>query len=153
MAVSQPSFEDALNVPMHEVTRPKPLPQGTYTFNVLSWREDKSSKKQTAFVEYTLQPIAFEEDVDESEVDDMGGLANRTIRHTFYLTPDAMWRLRKFLEDCGVDVGNKRNPKMAGDLIPQAVGAQVLGHVKHEPSRAIGSTDVYAVISSTAKAA
>src|SRR4051812_25646574 len=96
------SFGAILDRAPTEVDRPKPLPQGSYTCIVKGTpRFDKSSKKQTEFVEFTLAVQAAGEDVDEDSLKEWmtksDGTARRlqdaTIRATYYITEDALWRL------------------------------------------------------------
>ena len=76
----------------------KPLPPGTYRCTVTGMpRYDKSAKKQTPFVEFTLTPTSARDDVDKEDLAAMGGVAGKTIKATYYLTEDAAWRLKKFI--------------------------------------------------------
>lgn len=140
------NFSDILDTPYDEVERPKPPPPGTYLCNVQSFREDVSSKQQTPFVEYTLQPTAAGDDVDEDELEAMGGIATRTLRYTCYTTKSALWRLKEFHTACGLEVKGK-TPRQ---LIPEAVGCQVTVHVKHTPNRQ--GTGVFAEVDMVAPA-
>ncbi len=80
---TSPNFGALLDKPASDVERPKPLPQGSYHCIVKGLpRFDKSSKKFTEFVEFTLQPTSAGEDVDEEDLEAMGGIANKTIRAT-----------------------------------------------------------------------
>jgi hypothetical protein len=140
------NFSDILDTPYDEVERPKPLPPGTYLTVVQSFREDVSSKAQTPYVEYTLQPQQAGEDVADEELEAMGGIGTRTLRYTCYKTEGALWRLKEFHIACGLEVKGK-TPRQ---LVPEAVGCQVTVHVKHRPN--IQGTGVYAEIDMVAPA-
>ncbi len=108
----KPNFESILDTPASEVSRPKPVPQGTYLSMTKGLpRYDKSSKKGTPFSEYTIQLLEAQSDVDEEALNealtkgngDVVPLRDRSIRLTFYHTPDSLWRLVKFLKDLGLD--------------------------------------------------
>src|ERR1035438_8203509 len=116
MAQAQANFGAILDKPSNEVERPKPLPQGSYTCAVKGLpKYDKSSKKQTEYVEFNLQPLAAGEDVDQDDLNawmakvdgSTRKLNEANIRATYYITEDALWRLKKFLDDCGVDEEDK----------------------------------------------
>jgi hypothetical protein len=139
------SFESILDMPISELTRPKPLPQGTYKTTVRGLPKiDKSTKKGTEFSEYTLQILEAYDDVDQealAEVLTKGNgevqrLQDRSLRLTFYHTQASGFRLADFLvKDLGIDKfdedGNERSPR---ELMQEAPGRQVAVHVKHDPS-------------------
>jgi len=143
--MNNPNFGAILDTPSSEVERPKPLPVGSYVCVVKGLpRFDKSSKKQTEFVEFTLQPLTAGDDVDQDALEEMGGFSSRTMRATFYITEDAIWRLKKFLaEDLEID-GEDRTLRQ---MIDDAPGKQVLVNIKH---RASDDGGIFAEIASTA---
>jgi hypothetical protein len=130
-AQTTPNFGALLDTPSSEVERPKPLPAGSYTAVVHGLpRYDKSTKKQTEFVEFTLNLLAAGDDVDEGELKEMGGFAGKTMRATYYITDTALWRLKDFLDHLGIeDEGSLRQ------RIEEAPGKQVGIFIKHEPSQ------------------
>ena len=143
--MSSPNFGAILDTPSQEIERPKPLPQGTYTCVVNGLpRMDKSAKKGTQFVEFNLNILSAGEDVDEDALSEMGGIAGKSTRHTFYLTDASIWRLKKFLDDCGIEEDDLTLRQRLG-LSP---GRQVICHIKHSPSD--DGTSVYANVASTA---
>ncbi len=136
------NFSDILDLETSETERPKPLPQGTYTCVVQGLpRYDKSSKKQTPFVEFTLAPNGVLDDVDAEALEDMGGFAGKTIRATYYLTDDALWRLKEFLAHCGIEDGKYR------DCIDQTPGCSVGAVLRHKASQ--DGTGVFAELART----
>jgi hypothetical protein len=137
-------FSAILDKPFDEIDRPKPLPVGTYVCIVQGQpRFDKSARKGTDFVEFTLKPLAALDDVDADDLEAAGGIAEKTIRHTFYLTEDAIYRLKEFLLDhLGIEADN------ASDAIPLTPGRQVLVSIKHQASD--DGTRVYANVAKTA---
>jgi len=139
-----PDFTSVLDTPSDEVARPKPSPSGTYAFMVRGLpRIDKSTKKGTEFSEYTCQFQEACEDVDHEEIDEWltqpGGnktpIKEKTIKYTLYHTADALWRLKKFLNDLQIpetdDDGNVRTIRERMQDVP---GKIFYGHVKHSPS-------------------
>lgn len=144
----KPNFASILDEAPTEIDRPKPIPTGTYLCRVQGTPTyDKSSKKGTPFVQFTLKPISAEEDVDEDDLQEMGGLDNKTLRLTFYLTEDAVYRLDEFHEHCGLDLTESASRRSRND---EVVNAEVRALVKHRPSED-GQT-VYAEISRTLRA-
>jgi len=142
---AKPSFASLLDTPGSEIERPKPLPVGTYVCMVQGLpRFDKSSKKQTDFVEFTLKLLEAGEDVDADELKAMGGLIDKTIKDTYYITESALWRLKEFLTNCGLDADDDTSLR---ELIEEAPGKQVGVVIKHEASQ--DGTSVFARVAKT----
>lgn len=126
------TFTSILDRQSSEIERPKPLPVGTYNCIVKGLpRYDKSSKKQTDFVEFNLEIQSAEDDVDEDAIAAMtGGVVGKSIKDTYYLTEEAAFRVKDFLDNAGVeDEGTLRS------RIEQTPGKQIKIFIKHEPSQ------------------
>jgi hypothetical protein len=130
---SAPNFSSILDTPADQIERPKPLPAGTYRAIVQGIpRQDVSSKKQTPFVEFTLKLLAADEDVDQEELAAIGGLTDKTIKDTYYLTENSLFRVKDFLASCGVDVDSGASLRQ---LIEQTPNKEVGVFIAHEPSQ------------------
>lgn len=141
-----PNFGALLDRAPSEVERPKPMPEGQYLWVVSGLpRYDKSSKKQTEFVEFTLKAVQAGTDVDQDELAEMGGIADKTTKATFYLTEGSLWRLKEFLEHCGIEEGDSLRA-----MIEETMNCQVVGFIKHEASN--DGESVFARLGKTANA-
>ena len=143
-----PNFQSILNASPTEVERPKPLPAGTYLCTVGGWESGQSSKKKTDFIKFGLKPTSAMEDVDETALHELGGLEGKNLSITFYITPDAVFMLDEFQENCGVDMTDGTSRVARCDEIQNA---QILAVVTHriddtDPSR------TYVEVRRTAKA-
>lgn len=133
--MNSPNFNDVLDRPSDSIEKPKPLPVGHYLAAVKGQGElGHSKEKKTPQVEYTLQLLQAAEDVDQealAEVLKGKAISEKTVKATFYLTEDAIWRLKEFLDHCGIEGGTAtlRERMMA------APGCQVLISIRHEPSK------------------
>lgn len=137
MAQAQTSFESILDTPATEVERPKPLPAGTYDAIVKGLPEyGESSQKKTPFCRFNLAMQIAGEDVDQDELDNMGGLDGKAIKSTYYTTPDALFRLTDFLEHCGIDPDGKTVRQMI-DETPNCSVKVVIGHRASEDGQQI----------------
>lgn len=129
----QPSatFDAILDTPATEVERPKPLPVGTYDTVIKGMPEHgESAQKKTPFVRFTHQIVAAHEDVDAAELEAMGGIADKTIRNTYYTTPTSLYRLTDFLEALGLDMEGKS----IRQLLDETPNAEVRILVAHSTS-------------------
>ena len=81
---TKPQFASVLDMPASDIERPKPLPVGSYVCVVQGQpRIDKSAKKQTEFVEYTLKLLEALDDVDADGLEAVGGIKDKTTKVTF----------------------------------------------------------------------
>lgn len=135
------AFTSILDTPAMEIARPKPAPHGTYAAVVKGLPVyGKSTKKGTPYSEYTLQFLEAMDDVDQEALQDwlkkgdgtVVPITTKSIRITFYHTPDALWRLVKFLKDLGLEAED--DTTSVGDLEQLSPGHQCLIHIKHTPS-------------------
>ena len=136
-AQAQPTFESILDTPATEVERPKPLPAGTYDAIVKGLPEyGESSQKKTPFCRFTYAIQAAGDDVDTDELETIGGLEGKTIRDTYYTTPDAIFRLTDTLERMGIDAEGKTIRQMI-DETPNCSIRVVVGHRASEDGQQI----------------
>lgn len=146
-AQAQATFGSILDRAPSEIEKPKPLPQGSYITSIVGQpRFDKSSKKQTEFVEFTHKIKSASDDVDTDELEAyLGGekkLTDVVMKNTYYLTEGAVWRLKEFLEHCAIDEGDSLRA-----MIEETPGAEVGIYVNHEPSQ--DGTSFFARINKT----
>src|SRR5215472_10004854 len=129
---TKPTFGSILDQPAQDAERPPLLPRGYYHTVVQSFREDKSSKG-TEFVAFSLKVIGPWEgrgEPDEDELEEFGEVRDSIIEARFYLTEKSKYRLREFLEHCGVDRSDGKSFKQA---CPETTNCEVLVQVAHEP--------------------
>lgn len=143
------AFSDILGRTSAAAERPKPLPQGGYICIVKGLPlQGKSAKKLTPFVEFALQPMAAQDDVDQAALQAMGGFDKKTIKATFYLTDDSEYRLKEFLDDCGIPREQDGEDLSHAQRIDMSPNCQVVAYIKHTPSD--DGESVYANIGGTA---
>lgn len=129
------SFADILNRPATEVEAPKPLPVGTYLASVKGLPEfNKVGQQDRDVADFTLVLIQAEDDVDAEDLEAYGKtIQGREMRARFFLTEDALYRLKDFMEKCGIDVTDKK--KTLAQLINDVPGSQVKVYVTHRPNQ------------------
>jgi hypothetical protein len=144
MATTQ-SFESILDTPADAVERPKPLPAGTYDAIVRGmYEEGQSSQKKTPFVRFTYAIQAAGEDVDEDELKELltdkdgnaQPLSSKTIKDTYYTTPDSLFRLTDALENMGIDL-NDKTIRIGLSETPNASVRILVGHRASEDGQQI----------------
>ena len=76
-----------------------PLDKGTWEAQFSKFVSGESSQKKTPYVQVVLKIV------DEDAVDTEGNPYKRNLfGDTFYLTPAAMWRLKKFASEADVEI-------------------------------------------------
>jgi hypothetical protein len=142
------NFADALNRKADEIERPKPLPVGTYLVTIPAQPEMKKiGQKETPAAEYTVRVVSAGPDVDQEALNAAGGCQGKTLRLTYYLTDESVYRFRDFLTDTlDIDPAGRT----LGEMIPDSVNRMFNATIKHKPSQ--DGTQIYTEISSTARA-
>jgi hypothetical protein len=145
--MNQTSFSSILDRPATESERPAAFPIGSYICIIKGLpRKDKSTKKGTDYIEYTLQPVqAIEGTVDEEALGEFGNLADKELKLTFYITEKSAYRHKEFLEDdLRLDIGDDTHWEAA----QKTNGARVVVQIKHTPRD--DGKGVYSEIAGTA---
>jgi len=142
------SFMDALNRKADDIEKPKPLPVGTYIGTVAGPAEIKEiGQNNTPAAIFQFNILSADADVDTEALTHAGGCQGKRLRQTFFLTEDALYRLKDFLvEICGIEASGRT----VGEMLPDAVNRMVKMTVKHRPSP--DGTQIYAEIGGFAKA-
>lgn len=123
------SFKDLLKSTAEEAVRPPVLPAGQFMARIVSHEFGKSRRKKTPQVEFLWQISAASEEIDDDLLEGVN-VEGKKMREAFYLTPDAMWRLKEFFE---VLVDNISGSSFE-ELIADSTGLQAWLDVSKEPS-------------------
>jgi len=138
-------FNALLSTKVEETQKPKPMPVGTYVSSITRHEFGESKNKKTPYVRFFHKPLSPMPDVDTEALNALPNWQDKEFRNDFYLTDDAMFRLRDFLE-------NSLKMPVAGmtysEMIPATTGMSCLVKIKHE----INGEDIFATIESTAAA-
>lgn len=149
------SFESILDTPADKVERPKPLPAGTYAAIVKGMPEHGvSAQKRTPFVRFTYVLQDAFDDVDADELTavltnkdgEVGSISEKSIKDTYYTTPDSLFRLTDALEAMGIDLDQK-TIRAALDETPNCSINVVVSHRTPE-----GSDQIFAEVKRIMKA-
>ena len=130
-----PDFSTILSKPVTSAERPKPKAPGGYFGVVAKYELGESSQKKTPYVRYHLNQVSPGPEVDQ-EMNTQNGidLSKYTPYFDYYLTDSAIFRLREFLESCGIPVDGRT----FNETIPEAVGKPVLFEVENQTSNRPG---------------
>lgn len=118
------NFKELLSTNTDDVKAPVPLPEGTFHGTIASFEYGDNNKNKTPYVRFGLKFHSAGEDVDPMDLEGID-LSARKMSTDFYLTPDALFRLKDFL----VSLGLKTEGMSFDELIPEAVGQSVIAYV------------------------
>lgn len=125
------NLADILSTPASDAVAPPPFPEGGYHCVVAGLPEQiESSEKKTPGLRFTLKPIGVDEDVDEDELEEIGGIEGKTIRNDVWVTPASAFMLREFLEACGIE----SEGKSLSEMVDECPNKEVWVFIKHKPN-------------------
>lgn len=117
-----PDFSKLLQKPVTSAERPKPKAAGTYLGVVSKYEFGESQQKKTPYVRYHISSVAPGPEVDMEENARNGiDLAKWSPYKDYFLTDDALYRLREFIESCGISVDGRS----FNETIPEVVGKPI----------------------------
>jgi hypothetical protein len=139
-----PSFEDILDTPSEDVTRPQPIPQGTYHCMVKgNYTPGEAPTTKNEFSEWTLGITQVQDDVDEEALTEflkqsngqVGRITDKTIKYRTWHTDKTIHRLKQFLTHCGIPERDENDEKLTlRERMQFAPNCQVGVHIKHKPT-------------------
>lgn len=150
--MANPNFAGILDRQSGDVERPKPLPIGPFVWKVKGLPEfGESNTKKTPYVEFTCIPLSATDEVDPEALEEAlirkSGkkmLSDMVQKLTFYLTEDALWRLKEFLVDT---LKIEEGDKTLAAMISEAPNSEFIGEIRHAPTK--DGKGVYANIGTT----
>lgn len=145
--MSAPNFSSVLDQKVEDIEKPKPLPVGTYIGVINAAPEiGPVGKNNTLAAKFKIKILMADSDVDQDLLSAMGGIKEREIQHTLWLTEDAAWRAKEFVEQCGVSGASKT----LRESLTECMGCQIKLNLNHRPSE--DGKELYLNIKSTASA-
>lgn len=151
----QMTVDEILNMPVDQIERPKPIPQGTYLArvgkHVKGYTKPKDGRDPTPLYKFRIHLVKPTEDVDPEALEAFGGIetiSQTEIDYDFYMTDRAAFMLKEFLvKACRLD----GTGKSLAQLMPESNGVYVLASIKHSVSQK-DNESIYANIDSFAAA-
>ena len=116
------NFKELITVNLDDIKAPAALPEGTYHGVIGSFEFGDNNKNKTPYVRFGLKLQSAGDDIDAA---DLAGieLGSRKLSTDFYLTPDAQWRLKEFLNSLGF------KGVTLEEALPDTVGQSVIVYV------------------------
>lgn len=116
-------FRELLSKPADSFERPKPLPPGTYHGTIINREFGESQQKKTPYCRFMVRVTSADESIPPDQLTDIK--LPREMRRDYYLTDDATYRLREFLESCGINLEGRSLGECVEDALQQPVLIEV----------------------------
>lgn len=133
-------FKALLSQQVQSVEAPKLFPIGNYDAICGAHELLESSKKETPFVRFQVKLVGPREDVDPDDFEEAGGMeklqSRSALRYDFYLTPDAYFMLRQFIEN-SLDI--QCSERSFDEVLPETEGVPFIANIRHTPGQREGS--------------
>jgi hypothetical protein len=113
-------FRKLLKKPLDEVKRPPALPAGTYHGVVAKYEFGESRDKKTPFIRFFFTITSADDSIDPGELAGIE-LAKKQQRRDFYLTDDALYRLKEFIASCGIETAGHTTDELLADTLQAPV--------------------------------
>lgn len=119
-------FSNLLSTKFDDIKRPPIKPAGTYHGLIAGYDFGRSTQKKTPYVRFAFTGLQPGEDIDPASCVDSDGepidFSKWKPSTDFYITSDAMYRLKEFLEALGIP-GTGREIK---EMLPESRNLPVL---------------------------
>lgn len=106
---------------LDDVKRPSAWPAGTYLGTISKFEFGDNNKNNTPYARFTVKVTAAGPGLEPSELEGIDLTKGREFRKDFYLTEDADWRLKEFIESVGVPTAGRT----FAETVPECANAQV----------------------------
>ena len=114
-----------LDRPVESAKKPTTKPAGTYTGVIADFRFDESSLKKTPFCRLTVNNCQPTEGIAPEALRDADGepmdLTKWQPYEDYYLTDDALYRLRELMESCKMNIAGRSFTETVPELKKQLV--------------------------------
>jgi hypothetical protein len=150
------NMQDIMDTPMSDITPPLPPPVGNYAAMVVGHGNEDTATTGTKYIQFTLQLQQAYDDVNDELLQEyltrLDGttvaLSDKTVQsERYYLTENAKWRLKKFLNDLGIsDKNDDGSDKSLREAAMEVPGKMLTITITH---RASNSGGIFANVSQT----
>lgn len=114
-------FAKLLSKPLDDVKKPPAWPAGTYLGRVTKFEFGDQNKNNTPYARFFIKVTVAGPGLEAEEVVGIDFTKGREFRKDFYLSEDAEWRLKEFIESCGVPTQGRT----FAETVPECANAQV----------------------------
>lgn len=119
-------FSKLLSKPLDDVKKPPAWPAGTYQGIIARYEFGDQNKNHTPYCRFFLKATGPGEGLEPSEVEGIDFSKGREFRKDFYLTDEADWRLKAFIESCGVSTAGRTFAETVPEVLNLPINIEVV---------------------------
>lgn len=124
-------FSKLLSKPLDTVKKPPPLPQGNYEGVIAKYEFGDNNTNKTPYARFEITVTAPGEDIDHAQLPEgVEFPLKRKFRQDFYLTDEADWRLKEFIESLGINTSGRT----FAETVPETLNLPVVAHMVQQNS-------------------
>lgn len=109
-----------LSVSADEVKKPPVLPRGTYHGFIEKYEGGESREKKTPYLRVFLKVQSADATIPADQLEGVD-LSKKQFRKDYYLTPDALYRLKEMLDKVGVSTEGRQLAECVPELVMKPV--------------------------------
>lgn len=118
-------FAKLLSKPLDDVKKPPPLPHGTFMGIIAKYEFGDNNTNKTPYCRFDVKLTGAGPGIDPSDLEGID-LSKRSMRKDFYLTEDADWRLKAFIESLGINTQGRTFAETVPETLNLAVQAEMI---------------------------
>ncbi|PYS90926.1 MAG: hypothetical protein DMF62_03740 [Acidobacteria bacterium] len=136
MEMKMADFKSLLSKRVDDAERPAILPVGTYEGVVVDYQPiESNTADRTPQVRVNIRITAASDGIEAADLVDAKGkpirVADRRMRHDFWLDEENQWKLSEFIRSCGVETAGRS----FGETLPEVKNAPVFVQVNQTPDK------------------
>jgi hypothetical protein len=136
MEMKMADFKSLLSKRVDDAERPDVLPAGTYEGVVVDYQPvESNTADRTPQVRVNVRLTAASDGVEAEDLVNAKGkpirVADRRMRHDFWLDEENQWKLSEFIRSCGVETAGRS----FGETLPEVKNAPVFVQVTQTPDK------------------
>ena len=129
-------FKSLLSKRVDDAERPDILPAGNYEGVVTDYiPKESNTAEKTPQVQINVRLTSASDDIDPEDLINPKGkeikVADRRLRHDFWLDEENQWKLSEFIRSCGVETAGRS----FGETLPELKNAPVFVLVVQTPDK------------------
>lgn len=126
------SFKELLGKKADDAKPQPAYPAGTYYGKLGKYTFGDQNKNKTPYVRFNVTATGLGEDVDEQEFNQLGiKLGEKQFRLDFFLTDEADYRLKDFIQSLGIETAGKT----FNELLPDLPGSDIMFQLSMQAAR------------------
>lgn len=118
-------FAQLLSKPLDDVKKPPALPHGTMLGVIKKYEFGDNNTNKTPYCRFDIGLTGAGAGMDAAELEGID-LSKRSFRKDFYLTGDADWRLKNFIESLGIDTKGRTFAETVPETLNLPVSCEMI---------------------------